>query len=98
VFAPSKAVPITGALANQTDQGRFLGFDPYRDPIGAMKPGMTFDDVYKALVAAKPKVMETQRRLLESRYHLEPKLDPSAKMSRGKPLAVGPTARLPAGM
>src|SRR5260370_2862834 len=36
--------------------------------------------------------------MLDSRYHLEPKLDPVAKMSRGKPLAVGPTARLPEGM
>ena len=25
-----------------------LGFDFYRDPLGAMKPGMTFEDVYKA--------------------------------------------------
>ena len=74
------------------------GFDFYRDPLGAMKPGMTFEEVYKAGVAAKPKVMATQRKLLESRYNLEPKLDPVAKMSRGKPLAVGPTARLPEGM
>src|SRR5262249_43203607 len=70
IFAPSKALPTTEALTDQTDQGRFLGFDLYKDPIGAMKPGMTFDEVYKALVAAKPKVMATQRKLLESRYHL----------------------------
>jgi cytochrome c peroxidase len=49
-------------------------------------------------VAAKPKVMATQRKFLESRYHLKPRLDPVAKMSRGKPLVVGPTARLPEGM
>jgi cytochrome c peroxidase len=75
-----------------------LGFDFYRDPLGAMKPGMTFEDFYKAGVANKPKVMATQRKLLESRYNLEPKLDPNVKMSRGKPIAVGPTAKLPAGM
>jgi cytochrome c peroxidase len=98
VFAPDKAPPNTESLANQTDQGQFLGFDLYRDPVGAMKPGMTFDEVYKALVAGKPKVMATQQKLLESRYNLEAKLDPTAKMSRGKPLAVGPTARLPQGM
>ena len=63
-----------------------------------MKPGMTFEDFYKAGVANKPKVVATQRKLLESRYNLEPKLDPVVKMSRGKPIAVGPTARLPAGM
>ena len=67
VFAPSKALPTTEALTDQTDQGRFLGFDLYKDPIGALKPGMTFEEVYKALVAAKPKAMATQRKLLESR-------------------------------
>jgi cytochrome c peroxidase len=98
VFAQGKALPTTGALAKQTDHGRFLGFDPYLDPVGAMKPRTTFDEVYKELTAAKPKVMATQQKLLESRYHLTPKLDPVAKMSRGKPLAVGPTARLPEGV
>ena len=42
--------------------------------------------------------MAAQRKLLESRYDLTPKLDPEAKMSRGKPLCVGPTARLAEGM
>jgi cytochrome c peroxidase len=98
IFAPAKSLPSSEALADQTDHGQMLGFDLYLDPVGASKPGMTFDDVFKSLTTAKPKVMETQRKLLESRYHLEPKLDPEAKMSRGKPLAVGPTARLPEGM
>ena len=73
------------------------GFDFYRDPLGAMKPGMTFEEVYKAAVADKPKVLARQKKLLESRYNLEPRLDPKATMSRGKPLVVGPTARLPRG-
>jgi len=98
IYAQGKAQPSSEALGNQTDQGQMLGFDLYRDPVGASKPGMTFDDVFKSLTTAKPKVMETQRKLLESRYLLEPKLDPEAKMSRGKPLAVGPTAKLPEGM
>jgi cytochrome c peroxidase len=97
IFSPSKALPSTSAVTNQADHGQFLGFDLYKDPVGAMKPGMTFDDVYKALVAAKPTVMSTQRKLLESRYNLEAKLDPVVKMTRGKPLVVGPTARLPEG-
>jgi cytochrome c peroxidase len=97
VFAPSNASPSSEALVHQQDRGEMLGFDFYRDPLGATKPGMTFEDFYKAGVAGKPKVMATQRKLLESRYNLEPKLDPSVKMSRGKPIAVGPTAKLPAG-
>lgn len=98
VFNPSNASPSSQALVNQQDRGQMLGFDFYRDPLGAMKPGTTFEDVYKAGVANKPKVMATQRKLLESRYNLEPNLDPVVKMSRGKPLAVGPAAKLPAGM
>jgi hypothetical protein len=42
--------------------------------------------------------MAAQRQLLESRYILQPRLDPEAKMSRGKPLPVGPTARLANGL
>src|SRR5262249_45999797 len=80
------------------DQGRYLGFDAFRDPLGSMKPGTTFEELYRAAVAAKPKVLATQRQLLESRYDLNPKLDPVARMSRGKPLVVGPTARLPKGV
>jgi cytochrome c peroxidase len=97
IFAPSKGLPTSEALADQTDQGQFRGFDLYKDAIGAMKPGITFEEVYKALSGAKPKVMATQRKLLEARYNLEPKLDLEVTMSRGKPLAVGPTARLPEG-
>jgi cytochrome c peroxidase len=98
VFAPSKAEPSSEALVDQPEHGRFTGFDFYKDPLGAMKPGMTFEEAFKALTDEKPKVTARQRKLLASRYHLEPRLDPEATMSRGKPLAVGPTARLPDGM
>src|SRR5690348_7840663 len=75
VFAPSKAEPSSEALIDQPEHGRFTGFDLYKDPVGATKPGMTFDEVYKALTAEKPKVTARQRKLLESRYDLEPRLD-----------------------
>lgn len=95
IFKPGNSPPITKALADQKDEGRMLGVDLYRDPAGAKKPGMKFEDVYKTLAEEKPKVTATQRKLLESRYQLKPKLDPEVTMSRGKPLPVGPTARLP---
>ncbi len=98
IFAPSKAAPSSEALVDQPEQGGTNGFDLYRDPAGAMKPGTTFEENYKAAVANKPNVLARQRKLLESRYNLEPRLDPNATMSRGKPLVVGPTARLPQGM
>jgi cytochrome c peroxidase len=97
-FKADNADPSSPALEEQPDKGRFLGFDPYRDPFGAKKLGMTFEEIMKADIAAKPKVMKMQMDLLESRYDLTPKLDPEAKMTRGKPLCVGPTARLKKGL
>lgn len=58
----------------------------------------TFAQTMAQDVADKPKVMETQRKLLESRYDLTPHIDRQAKMSRGKPLCVGPTAKLQNGV
>jgi cytochrome c peroxidase len=98
IFTPKRAQPSSEALVNQPEKGGMVGFDFYRDPLGAMKPGMTFEEVFTAAVAAKPKVNETQQKLLAARYDLKPRLDPEVTMSRGKPLAVGPTARLPQGM
>jgi cytochrome c peroxidase len=97
-FDPTKPAPLTPALKSQPNQGRVLGFDFARDPLNAPEPFTTFEAIFKKESAAKPKVMADQRKLLEARYNLEPKLDPEAKMSRGKPLCVGPTARLKDGM
>src|SRR5262249_20757793 len=74
--------------------GKTSGFDFYRDPLNAEKPLVEPDELMKKDMANKAKVIDTQRKLLERRYHLEPKLDPEAKMSRNKPLVVNPTARL----
>lgn len=52
----------------------------------------------KKEIANKPNVMAAQRKLLESRYILEPKLYAQVKMARGKPVPVGPTARLQGGL
>ncbi len=98
LFDPKVPAFLTPALKDQPDQGRVLGFDFSRDPFNAPKPFTTFEEVKAKDVAARPGVTAAHRKLLESRYNLTPKLDPEAKMSRGKPLAVGPTARLPEGM
>lgn len=97
LFNAPKAQPSSTAFKNQPDEGKVLGFDFFRDPLNAKKPLTTFQEVYQQDVADKPKVMETQRRLLEMRYDLKPNLSSGVKMTRGKPIAVGPTARLPQG-
>lgn len=91
------AKPITRALDDQPEEGKIKGFDFYRDPLNAPKPGTTFEEILKKESEAKAKVMQDQRALLERRYDLEPKLDKKATMFRGKPLCVGPTARLAKG-
>jgi cytochrome c peroxidase len=97
-FTAPNAPPSSSALDAQPEKGQATGFDFFRDPLNAKRPMQTFEETMKADVGEKPKVMATQRKLLEARYDLTPKLDPSVRMSRGKPLAVGPTARLPSGL
>ncbi|MDR3634958.1 MAG: cytochrome B6 [Isosphaeraceae bacterium] len=98
VFAATKAKPSSPAFKGQPEEGEIQGFDFYRDPLNSKRPMMTFEEIMTADVAAKAGVMAKQRTLLESRYNLQPRLDPQAKMSRGKPLPVGPTARLAQGL
>jgi cytochrome c peroxidase len=98
VFDPQNAMPASPAFNNQPDNGKVLGFDFSRDPFNAKKPMQTFEETMKADIADRPKVMRTQQELLNRRYDLTPRLDKEAKMTRGKPLAVGPTARLQAGL
>lgn len=59
---------------------------------------ITFEEIMRKDIAEKPKVMDTQRNLLERRYDLKPNLSNNVNMSRGKPIAVGPTARLADGV
>lgn len=97
-FKSGEAQAITAPLKDQPRGGENTGFDFYRDPLNSDKPETTFEQVRKQDVAEKEKVMEEQHRLLAKRYDLKPRLDDEATMSRGKPLAVGPTARLPKGV
>src|SRR5690606_15242978 len=75
-FNPAKPAPISEALKSQPKEGRITGFDFARDPLNADKPFTTFEEVRKKEEAARPEIMTKHRQLLESRYNLEPKLDP----------------------
>ncbi|MDB6155677.1 MAG: cytochrome c peroxidase [Chthoniobacteraceae bacterium] len=98
VFAAAKAPVSAQPIKKQPDEGEVKGFDFARDPLNAKAPMQTPEEITAADKEAKPKVMDAQRKLLEKRYNLTPKLDSEVKMSRGKPIPVGPTARLPEGM
>ncbi len=58
----------------------------------------TFAAVMARDKAAKAGIMARQKKLLEQRYDLAARVDPKVKMTRGKPIPVGPTARLPKDM
>ena len=57
-----------------------------------------FDVVRARDKAGKASVMAAHQRLLEARYDLSRRVDEGVKMTRGKPIPVGPTAKLKAGM
>ena len=87
--AHDRAIDAKNAPPNSTDsgtqpkQGRITGFDFFRDPLNAAKPNQSPEEIMKTEIANKPKVMAAQRKLLETRYILQPKLDPDAKMQYG---------------
>lgn len=97
-FKAADAEPSSPVFRTQPKEGKNSGFDFYRDPLNSDRPNQSPDEIMRELSANKPKVMDAQRRLLSTRYILEPKLDPVLKMSRGKPVPVGPTARLQQGL
>lgn len=94
LFRASKALPNTEATRSQPAEGKIAGFDFSRDPLNADRPLQTLAEIMEEESKARAGVMEAQQKLLDSRYDLTPRLDPKARMSRGKPLPVGPTARL----
>src|SRR5919197_247233 len=98
LFDASKAPPSSTAFENQPDKGQILGFDFYREPLNAKQPMQMFEEIMQADIAQKSQVMAPQRQLLERRYNLTPQVDSQVTMARGKPVPVGPTAKLPQGV
>jgi cytochrome c peroxidase len=58
----------------------------------------SFEETRAKDVKNKPALMKRHLQLLNERYDLSGGADPDARMSGGKPLPVGPTARLQEGM
>ena len=92
-----RAVPASPVFKSQPKEGKVNGFDFVRDGLNTPQPYVPFDDIMTAEATQKPKVMAAQRKLLGARYDLTPRPDPETKMSRGKPVLQGPTARLAEG-
>ncbi|HJQ84055.1 MAG TPA: cytochrome C [Candidatus Binatia bacterium] len=65
---------------------------------GSPDLGMPFAEWRRKMEDQRPAVDRAAREALAARFDLACRTDATATMSRGKPLALGPTARLPAGV
>src|ERR1700678_4004158 len=93
-LAVSTGVVFLVAPALPQSQPKDVGKTSY-DQIAPVIIGQeTFNEVMARDKANKDKIMARQKKLLEERYDLTRKVHDKVRMSRGKPIPVGPTARL----
>ena len=78
-------------------RGQETGKTSYDQISPALLGKETFQEMLKRDKDAKAGIMQRQQQLLEQRYVLAAKPHASVKMSRGKAVQVGPTAKLPEG-
>jgi len=78
------------------------GAEPVASSYDQVSPVLLGKMSYQAMrdkdKADKDAVMARQKALLNERYDLTPRTDKAHAMSRGKPIPVGPTAKLPNGV
>jgi len=77
----------------------FAAFSLYRnEPTFSIFGPRSFEETMKKDKANKPGAMKRHMSILEERYDLTPRTTKEVTMSRGKPIPVGPTARLKKGI
>ena len=96
---------IAPSLARPQSQAQADGEKPKESTPSSydqMAPALLGRESFQAMMARdkadKESVMARQKKLLEERYDLTPRPDGKVTMSRGKPIQVGPTAKLPEGL
>jgi len=90
IFILSTAAILIVTDAARAQQQRPSSFSPVIEE--------PFEVVRARDKAAKAGVAAAHQRLLEERYDLSRRVDESVRMTRGKPIPVGPTAKLKAGL
>jgi len=90
IFVLSTAAVLIVTDAARAQQQRPSSFSPVIEE--------PFEVVRARDKAAKAGVMAAHQRLLEERYDLSRRVDESVRMTRGKPIPVGPTAKLKVGL
>jgi cytochrome c peroxidase len=105
-FSRSSAALIAGFLATTLiGPASAVGDDPKEgvassyDQVSPVLQGkISYEAMRTKDKADKDGVMARQKKLLEERYNLTPRTEKSVAMTRGKSIAVGPTAKLPSGL
>jgi cytochrome c peroxidase len=101
LVTPSLILPGLAAGWAEEPTNRAQG-PPVKTSYDQIAPVLLGQETFQARMAKdkaeKPSVMARQEKLLEERYDLTPRPDNQVRMARGKPLQVGPAARLPNGM
>ena len=69
-----------------------------RTSFGSVDDVGTFEEFFAMCAANRPKVMEERRKYMVQRYDFNGCVTTEVTMCRGKPLPVGPVARLPQGV
>jgi cytochrome c peroxidase len=87
---------LVATSAGAQDRSRPPQNPPPKEPPSSFMPVIEepFEVVMRRDKENKSRVMAAATRRLEDRYDLARHVDPDVKMTRGKPIPVGPTARL----
>ena len=94
------SLSIAASILVATSAGAQDRTQPKPSPPSSFMPVIEepFEVVRARDKANKARVMAAAMRLLGARYDLTRRVDPNVKMTRGKPIPVGPTARLKGGV
>jgi len=102
MIAPSLARPQTQTQADGDKAKENTSKENTPSSYDQIAPALLGRESFQAVMARdkadKESVMARQKKLLEERYDLTPRPDGKMTMSRGKPIQVGPTAKLPEGL
>jgi cytochrome c peroxidase len=83
---------------NEADQPKDATASSYDQVAPVLLGKESFQSMRARDKAEKPAVMDRQNKLLGERYQLTSRPDSKLTMSRGKPIQIGPAAKLPEGM
>jgi cytochrome c peroxidase len=94
---PAEGGKETARGEDKPDRAKGPGKTSYDQVSPVLLGQQSFEDMMAKDKEEKAAVMARQRKLLEARYDLSPRVDKSVRMTRGKPIPVGPATKLPEG-